>query len=54
MCLRDIIHQKLNIFKIIMVCPKFHIIIFGTIIELCHKFLGHKFIQRVCVYLVAQ
>ena len=35
----DMIHQKLNIFKIFMVCPKFHIIIFGTIIELCHKFL---------------
>ena len=40
----DMIHQKLNIFKIFMVCPKFHIIIFGTIIELCHKF-----IQRVRV-----
>lgn len=35
----DIIHQKLNIFKNFMVCPKFHIIIFGIIIELCHQFL---------------
>lgn len=35
----DIIHHKLNIFKNFIVCPKFHIIMFGTIIELCPQFL---------------
>ena len=30
----DIIHYKLNMYKKLIVCPKFHIIIFGTVIEL--------------------
>ena len=32
MCLIGIIHYKLNIYKNFIVYPKFHIIIFGTII----------------------
>lgn len=34
MCLIDIIHYKLNICQKLIVCLKFHIIIFGTVIEL--------------------
>ena len=38
-CLIDIIHYELNMYKMPLVCPKFHIVAFGTIIELYNQCL---------------